>query len=158
MLNLSAEIIDVLTCKEKTLIITVGNSLRADDGAGPYIGSKLTPQKSFDLINAESRPEDALDQAKDLNPKRIIIIDAADFEGNPGEIKIIPDEAIPEKTLSTHSIPLNLVARLLKQDTQAEIIFLGIQPQEVGYKEELSEPVKQACEMIIETLQKSIKP
>jgi hydrogenase 3 maturation protease len=132
------------------LIITIGNSLRGDDGVGPYIASKLKNlPKGFILLDAGDRPEDIITGAVDCRPARTIIIDAADFGGIPGEARFIPDNAIPQTPLSTHSFPLPVITSILRQDTGSEVRFLGIQAEFLGFGEVISPEVLAAADEII---------
>lgn len=140
-----------------TLIITVGNDFRADDGVGPYIASKLKPSTKLSVIDAGSNPENIIDQVVKLSPQRAIFIDAADFGGSPGELRLIDAEHIPETSLSTHSVPLPVVSRILQEDTQAKIYFIGIQPESVEHREGLSDKVKLAADTLIKHINGEFK-
>ncbi len=132
------------------LIVTVGNSLRSDDGVGPYISSKLTElPRGFHLLDAGDRPENIVTDAVDIRPARTVIIDAADFGGFPGEARFIPDSAIPQTPLSTHSFPLPVITSILRQDTGSEVRFLGIQAKSLGFGEVISPEVLASADEII---------
>ncbi|MCX5669552.1 MAG: hydrogenase 3 maturation endopeptidase HyCI [Candidatus Omnitrophica bacterium] len=148
---LAGNLTSLLTPKEfsHTLIITVGNCFRADDGVGPYIASGLRQSTKLSVINAGYVPENIIDQAVKLSAQRIIFIDAADFGGVPGELRLIDAEHIPESSLSTHSVPLPVVSRILYEDTKAEIYFIGIQPKSVEHKEGLSCEVNSVADALI---------
>ena len=149
---LTAELNDLFTFSDKNplLIITIGNSYRSDDGVGPYIASKIKKcKKNLIILNAEDKPENIINEATQLKPGKIVIIDAADFGGMPGEIRLIEKKDIPDTSLSTHSFPLNIIARIIGEDTGAEVSFLGIQPKSVQLAKGLSKPVKRAAEKII---------
>lgn len=140
--------------KEKVLIITIGNDFRSDDGVGPYIFEHLKDySKNLSLLNAGDKPENIIDEAVALKPKKTIIIDAADFDGLPGEIRIIPQEFIPNSTLSTHTFPPNIIAKIIEEDTKSEVVFLGIQPVKVELGEVLSESVKKSADDLIKFIQ-----
>ncbi len=130
------------------LIITVGNSFRSDDGVGPYIGANLKRIKGLKVINAGINPENIIDEVIDLKPKKIFIFDAADFGANPGEVRLIPKESIPESTISTHSIPLNVITELIASSIDTAIFFIGIQTRSVEMKEGLSDEVRKAADEI----------
>jgi hydrogenase 3 maturation protease len=166
MSNLLADnLTHLLTPQEfsHTLIITVGNCFRADDGVGPYIASGLRQSAKLSVIDAGYTPENVIDQAVRASAqhpalsdqpvracaRRIIFIDAADFGGLPGELRLIDAEHIPQTSLSTHSIPLPVVSRILHEDTKAKIYFIGIQPKSVEHKEGLSSAVKSAADTLI---------
>lgn len=138
------------------LIIAVGNTIRSDDGAGPYIASRLSPEPDgFVIVNAGEKPESAVDKASRIKPAKIVIIDAADFGGRPGEARIIPVDSIPCDTLSTHRFPLGVIARILEDDTGSKVFFLGIQPQSVSLGETISLPVRKTADKLVEIIRGS---
>jgi len=157
MSSLSAKIQQVLNLKAgKNIIVTVGNSLRADDGVGPYIGSKLESRANLIVFNTEFNPENVIADIVKHNPAQIIFLDAANFNRKPGEVKIINLEAIPEVTISTHTIPLSVVAKILKQDTKAVINFIGIQVKNVQLGGSLSKEVKAAADKIVKQIKEKM--
>ncbi|TAN40957.1 MAG: hydrogenase 3 maturation endopeptidase HyCI [Nitrospirae bacterium] len=134
-----------------TLVITVGNGLRSDDGAGPYIAAKAAePHPGVALLDAGDKPENVLDKAVSFKPARTIIIDAADFGGQPGDIRLLPEDAIPSNTLTTHTFPLPVVAKMIAEDTGSEIFFIGIQPKSMAFGEGLSDEVRAAADLIVQ--------
>ena len=133
-----------------TLVITVGNPFRGDDGVGPFIGGRLMGRElGFRVLNAFDRPESVVDKAAELKPAKVIFIDAADFGGRPGEVRVIAAEHIGQGSLSTHSIPLSVVAGIIGEDTSASTVFLGIQPKNTAYGSGLSQEVESSARMIL---------
>jgi len=150
---LTAEVTDVLTQAAPLLIITVGNEMRGDDGVGPYIAENLSPSgRDFFLIDAGGRPENVLDSAVDTGAGEVIIIDAADFGGAAGEARLFSAEAIPETTLSTHTFPLPVIARLMEKDMGCTVRFLGIQATTFEYGAPLAPAMKETADAIIAAL------
>ena len=133
------------------LFLTVGNSFRSDDGVGSYLASQLK-ELPVRLLDAGQTPENIIEDAVALKPARVIILDAADFGGKPGEMRVIPEEAIPETTLTTHMVPMNVVSRLITESTGARIFFIGIQPKTVAFGESLSPEVRKAADAIVEAV------
>jgi hydrogenase 3 maturation protease len=131
------------------LVITVGNPLRADDGAGPFVAAAAQPRPGLTVLDAGEHPENIFDRATAVRPARIIFIDAADFGGVPGEVRVLPGETLSDHTLSTHRFPLPAVARILAEDTGAGVAFVGIQPATVAFGEKLSPQVQRAAEELI---------
>ena len=149
---LTVELKELLTFSRKSplLVITIGNRYRSDDGVGPYIARQINKyKKDFTILNAEDQPENIIDEATQLKPGKIVIIDAADFGGMPGEIRLIEKNNIPDTSLSTHSLSPNILAAIIEADTGADVFFLGIQPKSIQLTEGLSEPVKKSAERII---------
>ncbi|MBI5700850.1 hydrogenase maturation peptidase HycI [Candidatus Saganbacteria bacterium] len=160
---LTADVKKLFTSDDRgiTLIITIGNSFRSDDGTGPYIFSrceiripKSETSSKYTIINAEDKPENIIDEAIAYKPARTIIIDAADFGGKPGEARIIDQENIPNTTLSTHTFPIPIIAKMLEKDTGSKVVFLGIQPKKIEFGEGLSVDVKKTAEEIIACINK----
>jgi hydrogenase 3 maturation protease len=137
----------------KTVIVCIGNDLRADDGVGPYIASFLKiKSKDIKIINAFSVIENYIDEIIKFSPNKLIIIDAAFFDGEVGEIRILDENKLSNyKIVSTHSFPLDSILKIIREDLpKLEITILAIQPQDIGYKEALSGKVKAAADEIIE--------
>lgn len=154
---LTAEIISLLKPLQSgvTLVITVGNEFRSDDGVGTYIANKIQmPKENIVILDAGDKPENIIDRAIDIKPARTIIIDAADFSGETGEVRLIPEDSIPYTTLTTHGFPLPIVSKMIAADTGSEVFFIGIQPGSVDFGVGLSPQVKQAADEIIELLKK----
>jgi hydrogenase 3 maturation protease len=135
---------------ETVAVVTVGNTLRSDDGAGPYIAARATRSRpGLVVIDAGERPEGILDRVIALAPRRVVFIDAADFGGVPGETRVIDEGAVPAAGLSTHIFPVPVVARLIAADTGAEISFVGIQAASVALGEGLTPPVREAADLLV---------
>lgn len=155
MSNLSADVRKALFFNSGPhVIVTVGNTLRGDDGVGPYIGSRLTSTRDTLIVNAAYNPENCIDEVVQFKPKRVLVIDAADFRGAPGEARLIDRDHIPETTVSTHAIPLPVVTALIASDANTEVLFLGIQPENVSMGEGLSQGVKATADLIIKAIGK----
>jgi hydrogenase 3 maturation protease len=105
------------------VFLGVGNELRSDDGVGVYIAGKLGGKK---VINAGVAPENFIGKIKQMNPERIVIFDALDFGGKPGEIKIVDARKTEGLKISTHSLPLSFFCKLFEN---IEIYLVGIQPR-----------------------------
>ena len=92
------------------VILTVGNSMMGDDGAGPYLYQLLSenPLPNWTALDGGSAPENVAHVVRDMKPDLLLIFDAADMELAPGKIRIIEKESIAEMFfMSTHNMPLN---------------------------------------------------
>ena len=138
----------------KTVIVTIGNPLRRDDGVGVYIGERLVRvlPTCFHLIQAGFAPERSIDDILSERPAKVIFIDAASFGGIPGEVRVLTEEEIVSVTLSTHTFPLPVIARIVAEEIGCEVVFVGIQPEDVSFGEGLSEEVERAASTIVEYL------
>ena len=120
---------DFLKDYEKLIILGIGNELKYDDGAGPFIVSRLSKEISkgnIILINAQTVPENFTGKIRKENPSHIIIIDACLMGLNPGDYQIVNSDEFTNIGISTHSMSLSYFVKFLNQDN---VIFLGIEPQ-----------------------------
>ena len=154
----SDEVAAALAPKGRTLVITLGSTLRADDGVGPYVYSRAAPGLRLEpgaedagrtpllrLLDAGTTPESVAQTAINWKPDKIILIDAAHFRGAAGELRVIPLEAINQATaVSTHSFPLSVTFSVIREDTKAELVVIGVQARSLDYQEGLSPEVERA--------------
>ena len=128
--------------------------MMGDDGAGPYLYQLLTenPLSDREVIDGGSAPENVAHQIRQLRPKRLLIVDAADMELPPGKIRIIDKDAIAELFfVSTHNMPLNFLIEQLEEDI-AEIVFVGIQPDLVSFGFPMTETVRDSVQFLYDFL------
>jgi len=147
------EIKKAISNDNDTLYVFIGNELREDDGAGPYIARNIKNNK-IKFIDAHSVFENYISDIIELKPKKIVIMDAAFFEGVAGEIKILDEKNLKSyKIISTHTLPLNTFLDYIRGELKdVNIIILGIQPKRVGYEEKISDEVKKTCDEVINYL------
>ncbi len=136
------------------IVLTVGNSMMADDGAGPLLAKMIkdNPIADWSVLEGGSMPEDCLHLIRKAMPKRVIVVDAADIGEEAGEVRVIDPETIVDMyVVSTHSLPLNFLIDELKTFVP-EVIFIGIQPAIVAFSFPLTEMVQQGVEQIYRQL------
>ncbi|RLF99329.1 MAG: hypothetical protein DRN49_04555 [Thaumarchaeota archaeon] len=140
-------------------IIGLGNTLRRDDGIGVYVASKLRSSLrnvgGVEVIVAEDRVDYAAKELKELKPNLIIVIDAMEFHGSPGEVRIVKLEDIEEPYAYTHRIPIKIAFKLM--GIEAPTYVLGIQIVSRDFGEGLSEEVKVAGDEVVEFLSKILR-
>jgi len=123
--------------------MSIGNPIKSDDNIGNVIIDKLDLENII-KIKAEISPENFMNKLEDCD--EIIILDALDFEGNVGEVKIFELDKINEVSMSTHSIPIDLMKRILPN---SKIKIIGIQPKSIDFGEELTKEMKNKIEEIV---------
>lgn len=154
----------------KTIILGIGNTLKGDDGVGPYIISKckdspfphplglihsVSPtgkRVEVELIDAGTVPENYIQKIIDSKPDNLIIIDAIDFGGKPGEVKWLNEISSENISISTHNLPPGFFINFIKQQTGTEIKIIAIQPKRIKFNTPLSEEVKESADRLIEEL------
>jgi len=137
------------------VLLCVGNSRMGDDGAGPLLAEMCAaaPKGDWLVLDGGSAPEREVAAIREMKPKRLLIVYASDMGLEPGEIRILDPDAIAEMCLMTpHNMPLNALIDELKEDA-GEVIFLGIQPDIVGFYYPMTEKVKAATEVVYQRLE-----
>ena len=132
------------------VVLTVGNSLMGDDGAGPLLCEHMeaTPVPGWTVVDGGSMPENVTYAVKAMKPQRLLIVDVATLGLAPGEMRFVDKENIRAMGIaSTHNLPLSFIIDELEQVIE-QVVFLGIQPQEVGFCLPVTDAVQQAVERI----------
>ena len=136
-----------LAPRGRTLVVTLGSTLRADDGVGPYVCSHVKfSRPDLLLLDAGTTPENVAQTAINWKPDKVILVDAAHFQGTAGEVRVIPLEAINQAMpISTHSFPLSVTFSIIKEDTGCELAVVGVQAKSLDYREGLSPEVEKTA-------------
>jgi hydrogenase 3 maturation protease len=127
------------------VIVCIGNELKGDDAAGPLLYNKLKDNIGCDIINAGMVPENYIQTIIKKDPANIIVIDAVDFGGAAGEIRLFADNEVPEIALSTHVLSPRMFFDMIKTQCDAEICLIGIQPENTGLNQNLSNMVNRSA-------------
>ena len=129
------------------VLLGIGNSLHADDGAGPRLADLLAGTPGLFAFNCGTAPENFTGLVRKLHPDLLIIADAADMGLLPGSVRIIPPEKIRDTSIGTHTLPLYHLVDFLAEPSR-KIVVVGIQPASLDWTENLSEPVWSALNEI----------
>lgn len=138
-----------------TVILTIGNSLKGDDGAGPAVYQNLAQTTiNARLIDAGTVPENYIGPIVKAALPNLVIVDAVDFGGSSGQIKLFSTEQLASVALSTHVLSPNLFIDMIRAQLDVDVFFVGIQPAQTNLGQSLSpavsEAVKQLCDMLAE--------
>jgi len=134
------------------VVLGVGNRLRGDDAIGSLVTDKLGKFEGLMVIDCATTPENYIEPVVRLAPERILIVDACDFGGKPGEFRLFEREDIERLAaglLSTHTLPLSMTVALLEQQLKTRIQLLGVQPERIDFGEKLSEPVAESTPALV---------
>jgi len=138
----------------KRLVLTVGNQMMGDDAAGPLLAQTMlgSPVDGWDVLDGGSAPENCMHLIREMAPEHVLVVDAADMDLAPGEIRLISDERLEDQFLmTTHTLPLSYLIQSLREST-SKVDLLGIQPLMVAFGYPLSPEVKQAVGLVYESL------
>ena len=132
----------------RTVIFGIGNTLMADDGAGVRVLGLLTDvPDNVELVEMATGGMTLLHNFEGVD--RAIIIDAVDFGGKPGEVRIFkPEDVSSIKTVgySLHDLDILKVLDLAKRmgTLPKEVFIAAIQPGSLEMGEGLSPEVEGA--------------
>ena len=140
-------------CAGRLCVVGVGNRLRGDDGVGPAVVERLASGSGRLVIDGGSAPENYAEAIARFDPDHVILVDAADFGGAPGEVRLLPASAIAASGLSCHASSLGLLAEYLETRSSCRVHLLAIQPLSTAFIGSLSPPVAQAVASCVHALQ-----
>jgi len=129
----------------RVCLLGIGNRQWGDDGVGSCIAEALQSCSELDAIDAGCVPENYLETVVAKKPDTILMIDATDFGGTPGELRLMETKNVAQSGLSTHAGSLHMLARYLHIRTGARIGLLAIQPVDSSAGDSLSPQVSQTA-------------
>jgi len=152
--------------RNKTLILGIGNSLLQDEGAGVHAIRQLAEQglqrNDIELMDGGTLSFALASAIEDAD--RLIVIDAAQYDGVPGTTRVFIGEQMDEfvggnRKRSVHEvslIDLLMIARLADHLPQQRAL-IGIQPHSMDWGENPTPPVaaaiRQACDQAMQLVE-----
>ena len=151
---------------KKIGIFGIGNPLRNDDGIGIVLLEKLSDIKN--TISGNVELVDGGTGGMNLIHKFplfdiVVIVDAVNFNGQPGDSKFFKLEEIYDKKISiktsTHGDDILKVIILSKQLEKKPdcFLFFGIQPKDTSHGTNLSNELKNKINLYLNSLKLEIK-
>jgi len=138
--------------KGKTVILGIGNVMKGDDGFGPALVKNLESATGVVCIDAGPTPENYVGPIAKHKPDTVLIVDAMHLGKNAGHYEILRSEDVMKCGFTTHDSSPSMFLEYLKSRTQAEIYFLGVQPEKVSLGDEMSESVTKAINEITDLI------
>jgi hydrogenase 3 maturation protease len=126
---------------EPTLALAIGHPLHGDDALGPLVCAQAEGR----AVDCGDAPERYLGLAGDPEVARVLLIDAVDFGGAPGEIAFCTLDDLTERAGTTHTTGLAVLVRYLQETYAKPVAVLGVQPAETRFGAGVSEAVKAAA-------------
>lgn len=133
-------------------LLGIGNRHWHDDGVGSYIAEALKPCTGFDSIDTGLSPENHLETVAGMHPDTILMVDATDFGGEPGQVRLIYPDKVAYSSVSTHAGSLRILAEYLSARTHAPVALLAIQPADTSDGDSLSPEVSDTLRDLLESL------
>ncbi len=136
---------------DKICILGTGSRLRRDDGAGSVLAERLA-SKGVTAFDCATMPENFTGRVRSLKPHTVVIIDACEMGIEPGEFRLINIEKISDCSgFDSHSMALCDLMGYLKTFV-CRVLFLGIEPENIDFGEDLTENVKKNIEILEDIL------
>ena len=145
-----------MTGSHKTLILGIGNVLLSDEGAGVHAIRQLADlaaqRNDIELMDGGTLSFSLAGAIEDA--AHLIVIDAAQYDGEPGTTKIFVGTQMDEfigsnRKCSVHEVSLiDLMAiALLSGQLPQQRALIGIQPHSIDWGETPSPPVASAIRL-----------
>jgi len=140
----------------KIKIIAVGNDIYGDDGIGKAVIDELNQMpemKDIEMIDGDTDALGLIDHFE--NTDHVILIDAAQMGEKPGTVKVFNKDEIRLNIkmdhLTVHGISLAETFEIAQtvEKLPKKVTIIGIEPQNIGISEKLSDTVKQSIPIII---------
>ena len=138
--------------KDEITFVGLGNPYRTDDGFGIALSNKLKSLFSNVYTESDNLDEIILDLCNDGKRGLVIFLDTADFEGDAGDVKVIPFNNVEDVGKHFHKIPVKLYMKLLMKSKKGTFI-IAVEPERLDETEEpvLTEKVKGKVDLLFKS-------
>ncbi len=134
--------------KGRVVILGIGNDLRGDDGLGSLLAQELQGRVKGVVFDGGRTPENYLGKIIWEKPDTVLIVDALDMGGRPGEVTIQEPGRLSKGEFSTHHLSLPLIASIIQSDTRTKVFIIGVQPERIKFGDRLSPRVERTLERL----------
>jgi hydrogenase 3 maturation protease len=143
----------------RVAVCGIGNRIRGDDGVGPEVITELRSQVSEEcmLYDFDENPENFIGDLIDYGPEKVILVDAVDMGQKPGSVGLIDFHSVKKQVMSTHKMPVSMFIEHLQNRMRFKLIFVGVQPKDIGLNKEMSNEVRQAIPLAAELVKKNME-
>lgn len=132
----------------RIVLLGIGQPLKGDDAAGVIVARSIarrlrsaTPE-GIEVIVAADTPESRTAEIRRFFPSHVLLIDAGTDSRVPGTIFFPDFRRMEPEEITTHRLPLPLLARYLEATLPCKVIIVAIEPAASFSARRLSPPVK----------------
>jgi hydrogenase 3 maturation protease len=140
----------------RVAFLGIGNEFNGDDAAGAWLSRRLfSLRDSSDrllILDCGQVPENSIGILRRYRPDLVVLLDAADFSGEPGEVRWIDPLSTNGFSASSHTLPFSVLTKYLAKELGCEVRLLGIQPVSLEFDSGLSSPVKNSLAQLMKDL------
>ena len=144
----------------RVVVVGVGNPIRMDDLVGVKIVRDLkgkVDENRVMLIEAETIPENHLQEIIDYKPTHALLIDAAVLDLEAGETRLFkPEQLTSFLAFSTHALPLRIFCEYLVKSAGIAVALLLIEPERTEFGEGLAHAIVQSEQEIVRVLRQCL--
>ncbi|HOP65261.1 MAG TPA: hydrogenase maturation protease [Spirochaetota bacterium] len=108
----------------KKALLTIGNTLRGDDGVGYALGEQINKSGGWEVFHGEDCPENQINLIRAYGPDIVVIADAV-LGLDEGDAQFLDVTNEEMGMFNTHSIPIQYLIQFV-QDFCESVLFLGI--------------------------------
>jgi hydrogenase maturation protease len=99
-------------------------------------------------------PENYIQPIIKKAPRNLLIVDAIDFEAEPGTIKVFESERLNSLAISTHTLSPRFFIDIIRRSIELDVYCIGIQPAQTHLgrpvSEQVNEAIQRLCRVLIE--------
>jgi hydrogenase 3 maturation protease len=130
----------------RVVVLGIGNELRSDDGAGSLVAQSLRERFPDAAFDGGQAPENQAGPIRRAGPGTVIVVDAADFGGAPGEVRVASAAAAAAGglTLGTHAPSIGTFMQALSESTGAAVHLVAIQAMTTAFGDAMTPGVAAA--------------
>jgi hydrogenase 3 maturation protease len=136
----------------RVVVVGIGNTLKADDGAGVMVAERLRRRFPDLVFEAGQAPENYLAPVRRAEPAAVVLVDAADFGGDAGEIRTASEGDVDGLMMGTHAAPLSMFMKMLAHDTGADIRLVAVQARSTELGGDVSREVAASVDYLAREL------
>ncbi|UCE91591.1 MAG: hydrogenase maturation protease [Methanobacteriota archaeon] len=130
-------------------VLGLGYVDKADDGAGVLVANALKkafPDRSFS--EHDGLEGIVLDISEKPCPGTVLFVDVGNIGEAPGSIEVVTMDEIKETEVSTHKVPVALMAAVLERSGKRVAAVL-IHPKSLEFRGDLSSEVSKAIDVVV---------
>jgi hydrogenase maturation protease len=127
----------------RTAIVGVGNTERADDGAGVAAARALAAAGVPHVFEGGTTPERLTAALREGDYDTVVFIDAVDAGCAAGSVMVFDATQVRARypQVSTHKISLGTIAQMISRDSAMTVWLVGIQPSGIALSGAALSPV-----------------
>jgi hydrogenase 3 maturation protease len=150
--------------KLRLAVLGIGNEMNGDDAAGVLVarrlfkcvGTRSAIQDWLLVLEGGVAPENFTGPLRRFKPDLVIFIDAADMDTEPGHIELVPWQQADGLSVSTHTLPLSMLAGYLVEETGCQVVLLAIQATQTQPGMPISHPVDDGILDLVQFMDKKL--